>query len=133
MTNWMRKPSWSPYVVGAGIGALSWFAFLSADAPLGISTTFVRAVAFVENAVAPEHVSETPYLKKNGPKVDWQLLLVIGVVAGAWLSARFSGERSVERVPALWASRFGPGVVKRYAAAFAGGLLVMFGARLADG
>ena len=33
----------------------------------------------------------------------------------------------------MWSERFGPGVPKRAAAAFAGGAVAMFGARLADG
>ena len=31
MTNPFTMKSWSPYVVGAGIGVLSWFAFAMAD------------------------------------------------------------------------------------------------------
>lgn len=130
---WLTAKSWSPYAVGAAIGVLSWFAFLTADTPIGVSTTFVRAVASAEKAVVPEHVDRTPYLAKHAPKVDWQLLLVIGVFVGAFLSAWWSGDRARERVPALWESRFGPGVVRRYVAAFLGGFLVLFGARLADG
>ena len=131
--SWMTRKSWSPYLVGAGIGLLSWFAFLTADAALGVSTTFVRAVGFVERAIVPDHVSGHPYLSKTGPKVDWQFLLVIGLFLGAWLSARLSGDRGRERVPALWERRFGPNAALRYAAAFAGGFLALFGARLADG
>jgi uncharacterized membrane protein YedE/YeeE len=36
-------------------------------------------------------------------------------------------------VPAVWRERFGPSVPKRMLGAFLGGLLAMFGARLADG
>lgn len=133
MTRWLAATSWSPYVVGALLGVLSWFTFLSADTPLGVSTTFVRAAAAVEKAIAPSHVESTPYLKKNGPKLDWQAALVVGLFLGAWLSARMSGDLTRERVPELWARRFGPSVALRYAAAFAGGAILMFGARLADG
>lgn len=130
---WLTMKSWSPYVIGAGIGVLSWFAFLTADSPIGISTTFARAVGFAERAVAPEHVAQTPYLSKHGPKSDWQFLLVAGVFVGAFLASWWSGDRAKERVPALWERRFGPSVARRYAAAFLGGFLVLFGARLADG
>lgn len=133
MVRWLKAPSWSPYLVGALIGVLSWFAFLTADAPLGVSTTFVRAVAWAEKAVVPSHVSNTPYFQKNGPKIDWQFMLVVGLFAGAFLSARLSGDRTAEKVPPLWERRFGPGVGKRAAAAFLGGVLLLFGARLADG
>jgi hypothetical protein len=45
MRSILTDKSWSPYAVGAGIGALSWFAFVSADHPLGISTAFETTVA----------------------------------------------------------------------------------------
>lgn len=131
--NVLRRKAWSPYAVGAGIGLLSWFTFLTADAPLGVSTTFVRATAFVEKLVAPEHVAENPYFKKTGPKLDWQFALVVGLFIGAWVSAKLSGDRNPERVPPLWEARFGPSAPLRYAAAFFGGALLLVGARLADG
>lgn len=37
MTNPLTIKSWSPDVAGAGIGILSWFAFASADRPIGIT------------------------------------------------------------------------------------------------
>lgn len=130
---WLKEPRWSPYVVGAGIGLLSWFTFLTAQTPLGTSTTFVRAVAIGEKAVAPEHVAENPYYRKNGPKIDWQFALVVGLFVGAFVSSRLSGDRLDERVPELWERRFGPSAGLRAAGAFLGGLLLLFGARLADG
>src|ERR1017187_9300942 len=38
--NPLTKQSWSPYLVGAGIGVLSWLAFATADRPIGITTAF---------------------------------------------------------------------------------------------
>lgn len=130
---WLTMKSWSPYVIGTGIGLLSWFTFLTVDTPIGVSTTFVRTVATAEKAVAPDYVAQTPYLTKHGPKVDWQALLVLGVFIGAFLSAWGSGAWNKEKVPALWQRRFGPSPARRYAGAFIGGFLVLFGARLADG
>ena len=40
MTNPFTMKSWSPYVVGVGVGVLSWVAFATADKPLGVSTAF---------------------------------------------------------------------------------------------
>jgi len=58
---------------------------------------------------------------------------VVGVFAGAWISSKLSGDRHAETVPPLWADRFCSSVAKRFVAAFAGGLLMMLGARLAGG
>lgn len=60
-------------------------------------------------------------------------MLVIGVFAGAWISSRLSGDRAERSVPPLWEWRFGKSTGKRLAAAFGGGALMMFGARLAQG
>jgi len=53
MQNLLRRPRSSPYLVGVGMGALSWITFLALDKQLGVSTTFVRAVGAVERSVAP--------------------------------------------------------------------------------
>ncbi len=131
--SWLRAKRWSPYAVGALIGVLSWFSFLVAQKPLGVSTAFVRTAGLVEKAVAPEHVAENAYFQSKTPRVDFGVMLVVGILAGAYVSARLSGTYQVERVPELWARRFGPAVWKRYAGAFLGGLILVFGARLAGG
>ncbi len=132
----LRMKSWSPYVVGVGIGVLSWFAFASADHPIGITTAFENTAALSENAMAPSVAA--PLMEKKAaegksPKIDWEWMLVIGVFIGAWLSATMGNDREPRKVPPLWNWRFGPNVAKRFAAAFFGGALMMFGARLGQG
>jgi len=138
MDNPITRRSWSPYVVGAAIGVLSWFAFATADKPLGITTAFENTAALVEKATIPNFEQTNEYYEakaKQGksPKIDWEWMLVLGVFVGALLSATLSGDRTTESVPGLWRRRFGSSVVKRLAAAFLGGGLMMFGARLAQG
>lgn len=60
-------------------------------------------------------------------------MLVIGVFIGDVLSSWLSGDRTRLKVPELWQWRFGNSVTKRFVAAFFGGALMMFGARLAQG
>lgn len=136
--NPFKQKSWSPYLVGAGIGVLSWFAFASADHPIGITTAFENTAALAAPAVVPGVEQSNPlYAAKakegKSPKIDWEWMLVIGVFVGAWLSAKLSKDRTAQKVPPLWQWRFGPSVAKRFAAAFAGGALMMFGARMAQG
>jgi hypothetical protein len=45
MVNPFTMKSWSPYVVGVGIGALSWFAFGIANRHLAITLQFEHAAA----------------------------------------------------------------------------------------
>lgn len=138
MENPITRNSWSPYVVGAAIGVLSWFAFATADKPLGITTAFENTAALVEKAATPNYEQTNDYYTakaKEGksPKIDWEWMLVLGVFLGALLSASLSGDRTREVVPEPWRRRFGGSVTKRLAAASLGGALMMFGARLAQG
>ncbi|MCA9285406.1 MAG: YeeE/YedE family protein [Phycisphaerales bacterium] len=138
-----RKPRWSPYLVGAGIGVLSWATFYFMGKALGTSTSFVGAAGAIAGAVAPEHVAANAYFVKEygakagatgfKPVFDWQMALDFALVAGAFLAAWLGGTFRTERVPSVWAERFGPSVAKRYATAFAGGFILLFGARMAGG
>ncbi len=137
---WARMPRWSPYVVGAGIGVLSWITFAWMNQALGTSTSFVHAAAAVEKALAPEHVAANEYYvrtigtpDKPKPLIGWQVALVVMLGVGALAAARLGGTYRVERVPRLWSWRFGSARAVRYAAAFIGGAVLLFGARLADG
>ena len=136
--NPFTRTSWSPNVVGAGIGMLSWFAFATADHPIGITTAFENTAALAEKAAAPQVEQTNPLFKKKAeegksPKIEWEWMLVAGVFLGSWLSAKLSGDRTERSIPPLWQWRFGSSVAKRFAGAFFGGALMMFGARLAQG
>jgi len=136
--NLLNRSRWSPYVVGAGIGILSWITFGLMHKALGTSTSFVSVAGAIESAVAPEHVKANAYYVKTflGEGkffLDWQMMLIIGLFFGAMISAWIGRSYTVEKVPELWAARFGSSRALRYAAAFFGGVLVLFGARLADG
>jgi uncharacterized protein len=138
MSNLLTQKSWSPYLVGAGIGVLSWFAFWSADHPIGVSTAFEHTVAIAEQAAVPQVAMKNPYFADKAregkpPKIGWEWMLVVGVFLGALVSARMSGDTTREKVPGLWASRFGSKVAPRFLAALLGGAVMMFGARLAGG
>ena len=140
MANVLAARKWNPYVVGVGIGALSWVTFLTMDKALGTSSSFVHAAGLLIGTVAPGHVTgpaANAYFVKEvsekTPMFDWQFFLVIGVFLGALVSSRLSGDRAPEKVPGLWAWRFGASPAVRYAAAFAFGAIMLFGARLAGG
>ena len=135
----MTPASWRPYVAGALVGVLAIVSVLVStqllDKPkyLGASTTFVRAAGLAEDAVAPEHVESNDYYNKTKVKVDWQMMLVLGVLVGAFLASRIDGSFASEGVPPIWKERFGPRVGVRAIGAFLGGVVAMFGARLAGG
>jgi hypothetical protein len=130
--NWLRKKGWSPYAAGGLVGLLGCFAILTVK-PLGASTTFARTVAMIGKIFTPGHVAKLPYFAKYGPKIDWQWMLVLGILLGAFVSSKLSGQFGTRFVPPMWAERFGAGRFKRWIVAFIGGTLLMFGARMAGG
>ncbi len=60
-------------------------------------------------------------------------MLVLGIVAGAFVAAWSSGELTGQWIQPLWADRFGYTPWLRGFVAFAGGVLMSYGARLAGG
>jgi uncharacterized protein len=130
---YFRMKRWSPYLVGALIGVLSWFAFLSVDRPIGVSTAISRTAGMIAGAVASDHVARNAYFSKFRPVVDWEWTLVLGLAIGAFVSSRLSGDKPAEPVERLWITRFGASRRKRFLSAFLGGVILMFGARLAGG
>jgi hypothetical protein len=83
--------------------------------------------------VAADHVGLNEYFTKTKIKVDWQFMMIIGIFLGAMLSSLTDKSFKLEKVPPLWAARFGPSIGKRAIGAFLGGIVAMVGARMADG
>lgn len=124
---------WSPYAVGMGIGILSWFTFLISGKPLASSTSFAKTSGMIEEPFTEERVALKPYYRKIGLAVDWQWMLVIGIVIGSLISALLSGDFRWQWVPSLWATEFGGNPILRISVAIVGGILIGFGARWAGG
>jgi uncharacterized membrane protein YedE/YeeE len=130
---WLTAARWSPYAVGIGIGILSWLTWLISSKPLGCSTTFARTAGMIEKALRGEQVAQKPYYQEVKPVVDWQWMLVVGMVIGAFLSSLSSGDFALVWIPSRWALAFGSGVPLRLIVAVVGGVLLGFGARWAGG
>jgi uncharacterized protein len=131
--------SWRPYITGALAGLLVVASvvvstqLLGKPKYLGASTSFVRAAGLVEQAAAPAHVEANDYYQSKKVKVDWQMLLVAGIFVGALGASLIDKSFKIEAVPPLWSDRFGSKVGVRAVGAFLGGVVAMFGARLAGG
>ena len=129
----LTDKAWSPYIAGAGIGLLQIPAFLALGTALGASSSYVSAAvslaAFVDPAIlqiryAAAHVT--------GAKTWWQVALVVGIALGAFLSATLSHSRR-SGVARVWQRAAPMGRAGRFAMAFAGGFIMLLGARIADG
>ena len=99
--------------------------------PIGVSGTYPRFVGAVLRLVDPAYAAANPYLVKMGALFKPETFLVIGLVIGGFVAARTDKRAkapAVERVHAMETSN-----AARYRDAFLGGLLIVFGARLAGG
>ena len=137
-------------VGGLLLGALFFIAVVLVK-PIGVSTQFVVLDGIVAEAVMPGFVHETDegysssnaYMDKSKGKyakavlnpINYGFLFVLAMVAGGYISARLRGGIDPEerKLPAIWRVNYGNTPMKRYAVAFLGGFIVLYGARLAGG
>jgi uncharacterized membrane protein YedE/YeeE len=133
MVRWLRQREWPWWQAGILLGLLNAATFYLSNYYLSTSTTFSRAAGMLVSLFDAEHVAQNAYWAKVKPIVDWQFMLVIGLFIGAFLAARLSGSFKPSLVPDLFAARFGPGTARRWGVGLLGGVLLGFGARMADG
>ncbi len=130
----LRAPAISPYVAGIAIGLLQIPAFLLIDTALGASSSYVTVGGWLASSVDPA-LTGIDYVAKHlqGAKNWWQVALVVGIALGALISSRLS--RTVRKGFApVWRRAVGvSGLGGRLAMGFAGGFVMLFGARIADG
>lgn len=137
--------------LGGVLLGLVFFAAVVLVKPIGVSTQFVILDGIVADAVNTQLVSETEdgftstnaYLAKSGGKyakaianpLNYGFVFVLAMALGGFLSARLRGgiDKAERSVPAIWRANFGNSKAKRYAVAFLGGFIVLYGARLAGG
>ena len=135
---------------GLALGAVFFLAVLLVK-PIGVSTQFVIFDAILGDAVNPTLITQTDegytstnaYLAKSGGKyaknaanpLNYSFVFVLAMMAGAALSALARGgvPKSERRLPAVWYVNHGNTPWMRYAVAFVGGFVVLYGARLAGG
>lgn len=129
---WITSHRWNPYIVGALLGVLSWAVFAIADKPLGVSTSMSAASGAVCEVLGYDS-STNAYWSKTPPKWDYGMLFLVGTAGGALVSSLISRSFKFETVPQVWQERFGSSKPKRLITAFLGGILLIYGARMAGG
>ena len=130
---------------------LVFFGAVALVKPIGVSTQFVILDGILWNAVNTDVVTQTDegytstnaYLAKSGGKyaqsvenpLNYSFVFVLAMMAGAAASvfARGGLSRAERSIPEIWRNAIGESAAKRYAVAFAGGFIVLYGARLAGG
>lgn len=117
------------WLAGTIIGVLLTLA-VAVAAPIGMSSEFAYTGGRLVSLIAPQ-AAQNPYWQgKLG--VGWETMLVLGAFLGGALAAWLTRKPALD-VPSVWQERFGADRWKRYAVAFVGGFIMLFGARLAGG
>ena len=120
----------SPYLIGAAIGLLNIGAFAAFGKGIGISGAYENGAALAARRVAPDAMRVNDYVqaRKQAPKFNWESWLMVGTVLGGMLAAR------AERAAGVSASDdWDEPPLRSPLASVAGGALLMYGARMADG
>ncbi|MEO7558790.1 MAG: YeeE/YedE thiosulfate transporter family protein, partial [Nitrosospira sp.] len=84
--------AWSPYLVGALIGVLSMATFYFSNQPIGASTSFARIAGLIGNLFSKGHTESLKFFQETRPQIEWGVMLMIGIILGAFLAAYTGGE-----------------------------------------
>lgn len=117
---------------GILLGLLNTFAVATYGA-LGVSRNYVVTDSLILRLFGSSLYQTNEYLSSYPATADWLLMVAAGMVIGGFSAALLRGGLNTRAVPRLWKSRFGDSKAKRFAAAFAGGFLLLLGARIAGG
>jgi len=127
------KPYVHPYFGGMVLGIILFLALLLTGNGLGSSGATSRIDAAIVDAVAPSHVDNTPYLLKMAggdlnPLDDWIVPVFFGALLGGFTSGMINRRVKLETTK-------GPNISdrKRWLFAFLGGVIFLYGARMARG
>lgn len=150
--HWQRQGKWQvvagcqgymqPWRVAIALALLNLAVYFFSGWPMGISTAYAKVGAWIESLFFPGHVTSLAYFSRStvvmeaaggtltggaGPSIDLifhtELMLMLGIVIGAFLTALRLGEFRIYGLPPL----------RQGVATFAGGLLIAIGARMANG
>jgi len=128
------QPYWSAYASGVGLGLVLLAAFVIMGRGLGASGAFTTVIASGVKAAPPEHAGKNKFYTEyigdgsQSPLRDWIVIEVLGVLIGGSLSGAIAGrtKRMVEKGARISSKA-------RLLYAFAGGMIMGIGAKLARG
>ncbi|UCF31497.1 MAG: YeeE/YedE family protein [bacterium] len=126
-----RDRYWTWLPAAAALGGVIVFIFATFGPPAS-SSGFVTTLKGLLSLVAPDYAEGKEHYALMPGVGSWLMAFVIGMAMGGWLGGR-TWRVPAKDVPEIWERRFGPDRARRYATTFAGGFLILFGARLAGG
>lgn len=134
---------WSWVKGGISLGILNILIFLSGN-HLGTTTAYAQTTGYVTQFFSSQLIPVSTWTAgtcgtTGTLEVSWQWMLVLGIFIGGFLGKRIHSKSiSTDKIdeteiPSLWAERFGNNPKLRMIHAFFGGVLLLFGSRLAGG
>jgi hypothetical protein len=142
---------WNWFQAGIGLAASFLLAVILVQ-PIGVSTQFVILDGIIAKTIHPEWVqadaraksgykSPNAYLNKSGGKyakniahpLNYSFIFVLAMLGGGLVARVTRKDKTLHQIPEIHAARFGQTPVLRYVLAFFGGVIVLWGARLAGG
>lgn len=135
MIKYLKYNRWSPYLVGISIGILSWIIFYFMNHQIGTTDSIQKTSGIIIGVFSEKYILNSKYYMSYFEKgvFSWQMAFVVFIFFGSYVAAKLSNEKRIEHVPRIWQLNFGPKKWKRYLGAFIGGMILIFGARFADG
>jgi hypothetical protein len=125
-------PYWKWLPTAFALAGIIVFIFATYGPPAS-SSGFVSLLKGFFQLVAPEYAASKAHYRAIPGPGSWLFAFVVGMAIGGFIAGRTTKKIPLHDVPPIWKNRFGNSRIKRYAATFCGGFLILFGSRLAGG
>lgn len=125
-------PYWKWIPAATALAGIIVFIFATYGPPAS-SSGFVSTLKGLFAWIAPGYAATKAHYQAIPGPGSWLFAFVLGMAIGGFIAGRTSRQIPVRDVPPIWRKRFGGSRIKRYAATFCGGFLILFGSRLAGG
>ncbi len=129
--NQLSASYWKWVPAAFALAGIILFVFATFGPPAS-SSGFVAALKGAIEPLAPGYVEGKAHYRMSSGPGAWVFAFVLGMAIGGFIAAR-TFPIPVRDIPEIWEKRFGNSRIKRYAATFAGGFIILFASRLAGG
>jgi uncharacterized membrane protein YedE/YeeE len=134
MIGLLKQKEWSPYLAGTLLGIVYIVSIAVMGIIPGASGAFENLGGLIAQAVYPALTNNTYFQFVMPPGITTAVMIFLGIIVGAFVSAKLSGDFKWSAVPdPQWRRVFGTAVWKRWLVVFLGGIILEFGAGIAGG
>ena len=126
-----NAPYWPIFPASLALAGIMIFIFATFGPPAS-SSGFVTTLKGFFLTIDPAYAEAKAHYRMMPGPGSWLMAFVLGMAVGGFLGGR-TFRQQLQDVPEAWQKRYGGSRIKRCAATFLGGFLILFGARLAGG